>query len=168
MENNKIAVVMGSDSDMDVMKPALDILARFGVPYEVRILSAHRTPIAAHQFAENAKNAGFAVIIAAAGMAAHLAGVMAAGSVIPVVGVPIQSGALSGLDALLSTAQMPPGIPVATMGINGSKNAALFAVSILALSDARLADELIKFRSEMGESVVQKDYLISKEYSRYD
>lgn len=155
-----VAVVMGSDSDMKVMKSCIEQLGDFGIEPVVRIISAHRTPEIAADFAQNAAGNGIKVIIAAAGMAAHLAGAMAARSSLPVIGVPLDSGAgLGGMDALLSTVQMPPGVPVATMAIGkaGAKNAAVFAVQVLALSDTDLQEKLDAFRQEQKEKVIKKD-----------
>jgi phosphoribosylaminoimidazole carboxylase PurE protein len=155
-----VAIVMGSDSDMDVMQSCIDHLESFGIKPIIRILSAHRTPQAASEFAQKAAENGIRVIIAAAGMAAHLAGAMAAHSNLPVIGVPLNANAgLGGLDALLSTVQMPPGVPVATMGIGkaGAKNAAVFAVKILALNDDSLRDKLEKFKNEQAKMVLEKD-----------
>jgi len=155
-----IAVVMGSDSDMDVMRSCIDTLLRFGIEPAVRIISAHRTPQVAAEFADNAAKNGIKVIIAAAGMAAHLAGALAARTTLPVIGVPLVSGApLEGVDALLSTMQMPPGVPVATMAIGkaGAKNAAVLAVQILALSDEALAKKLAEFKKAQEKEVIEKD-----------
>ena len=162
---SSIAVLMGSDSDLSVMQGCVDQLKYFGINPVVRILSAHRTPAQALDFASKAKDNGIKVIIAAAGMAAHLAGAMAAHSTLPVIGVPLQaSEGPNGLDALLSTVQMPPGMPVGTMAIGkaGAKNAAVFAVQILALSDKRLADKLADFRAEQTQKVLQKDAELNK------
>jgi len=155
-----VAVVMGSDSDAEVMEGCVKQLREFVIDPVVRILSAHRTPAAAGEFAENAESNGIRVIIAAAGMAAHLAGAMAAHSLLPVIGVPLQAKeGPCGLDALLSTVQMPPGIPVATMAIGkaGAKNAAVFAVEILALNNPELAAKLLQFRKEQAQKVIEKD-----------
>ena len=163
MESEKkstVAVVMGSDSDLDVMKSCVGILKEFGIEPEVRIISAHRTPDVAAEFADNASKNGIKVIIAAAGMAAHLAGSLAGRTALPVIGVPIAAkGGLGGLDALLSTVQMPPGVPVATVAIGkaGAKNAAVLAVEILALSDEVLAGKVVTFRKEQAEKVIKKD-----------
>ena len=153
----KVAIIMGSDSDLPVVKKAAEELAGFGVPYEMHIMSAHRSPEAAHAFAASAKDNGFGVIIAAAGMAAHLAGVLAASTTLPVIGIPIKSSTLDGLDALLSTVQMPSGMPVATVAIDGAANAALLAVQMLAISDEALAARLSEFRRAQTEKVLQKD-----------
>jgi phosphoribosylaminoimidazole carboxylase PurE protein len=151
---------MGSDSDMDVMQSCIDQLSFFGIRPVVRIISAHRTPQVAAEFAENAAQNGIRVIIAAAGMAAHLAGVLAAKTTLPIVGVPLISGAgLGGMDALLSTVQMPPGVPVGTMALGkaGAKNAAIFAVQILALSDEKLRKKLGEFKAAQEKSIIEKD-----------
>ena len=153
----KVAVIMGSDSDFAVVKKAVMKLKEFGVPYEVRIMSAHRTPDEAAEFSKNAKNNGFGVIIAAAGMAAHLAGVLAAHTTIPVIGIPIKSAAFDGMDALLATVMMPTGIPVATVAIDGAGNAALLAIQMLALSDDTLASKLEEMKADMAKAVAQKD-----------
>ncbi len=159
-----VAVVMGSDSDLSVMQACVDQLREFGVQTTVRILSAHRTPQAAAEFAQNAEARGIQVIIAAAGMAAHLAGTMAAWTVLPVIGVPLApEGGPLGLDSLLSTVQMPPGVPVATVAIGkaGAKNAAILAVQILALADPALREKLHQFKREQEEKVRQKDAALS-------
>lgn len=153
----KVAIVMGSDSDLGVMNAAAAVLKSFSVPVEMRIISAHRTPAAAAQFTAGAVDKGFGVIIAAAGKAAHLAGVLAAGTTLPVIGVPIKSSTLDGLDSLLSTVQMPKGIPVATVAIDGAENAALLAVQILAVSDESLRVKLDAYKSEMAQAVERKD-----------
>jgi len=159
-KTTQVAVVMGSDSDLSVMQSCVDQLREFGIEPTVRILSAHRTPQAAAEFAQTAEGRGVRVVIAAAGMAAHLAGVMAAWTTLPVIGVPLTSeGGLAGLDALLSTVQMPPGVPVATVAIGkaGAKNAAILAVQILALADPALRDKLLDFRKRQEQSVREKD-----------
>jgi 5-(carboxyamino)imidazole ribonucleotide mutase len=155
----KVLIMMGSDSDLEVMQEAADILAQFGVPYEVRISSAHRSPVRTMSLASEAAGRGIRIIIAGAGMAAHLAGVIAAKTTLPVIGVPMSGGALNGVDALFSTVQMPAGIPVATMAIGkaGAKNAGIFAVQVLALTDARLDAALGVYRSEMDQEVEAKD-----------
>ena len=153
----KIAIIMGSDSDFPTVKDAIVELKSFGVPYDVRVMSAHRTPEIACEFAKNAKENGFGVIIAAAGKAAHLAGVLAGHSTLPVIGIPIKSSTLDGLDALLATVQMPAGIPVATVAIDGAKNAAILAVQMLALSDDTLAQKLLDMKADMVKGVVEKD-----------
>jgi phosphoribosylaminoimidazole carboxylase PurE protein len=155
-----VAVVMGSDSDLSVMQSCIDQLNWFGIEPVVRVISAHRTPRIAADFAQNAAANGIKVVIAAAGMAAHLAGAMAAGTALPVIGVPLASGAgLGGVDALLSTVQMPPGVPVATMAIGkaGATNAAIFAAEILALSDEGLREKLVEFRKAQERKVIEKD-----------
>lgn len=153
----KIGIVMGSDSDMPIVKKAIDTLESFGVPYEVHIYSAHRTPVEARDFALNARANGFGAIIAAAGMAAHLAGAIAANTTLPVVGIPCKSTNLDGIDALLSTVQMPSGIPVATVAINGAVNAALLCIQMLAIEDAELASKLDAKRKADAEAVLAKD-----------
>ena len=158
MENTakKVAVIMGSDSDLPVVKPAIDKLKSFGVPVEAHVMSAHRTPALASEFAANAKANGFGVIIAAAGKAAHLGGVLAAHTTLPVIGIPIKSSTLDGLDALLATVQMPTGIPVATVAIDGAKNAAILAAKILAASDEELLNKLKAYTAEQKEAVKAK------------
>ena len=153
----KVAVIMGSDSDLPVVKPCLTNLAKFGIPYEVRVMSAHRTPEAACKFASAAKSEGFGVIIAAAGKAAHLGGVLAAHTTLPVIGIPVKSSTLDGLDALLATVQMPSGIPVATVAIDGAANAAILAAQMIALSDADVALKLADYKSQMAAEVAAKD-----------
>lgn len=152
----KVAIIMGSDSDLPVMQPAVATLDEFGLEREVVIASAHRTPDKVHQFAAGARERGVKVIIAAAGAAAHLPGVIAAYTTLPVIGVPINSTSLGGLDALLSIAQMPSGIPVAAMAINGARNAALLAIEILAAADDGLTEKLALHRRQMEEEVVKK------------
>ncbi|MHC4395528.1 MAG: 5-(carboxyamino)imidazole ribonucleotide mutase [Planctomycetota bacterium] len=162
-EKTTVAVVMGSDSDMPVMQSCIDALGDFEITPEVRIISAHRTPQIAAEFAENAAKNGIKVIIAAAGMAAHLAGAMAAKTTLPVIGVPLAAKeGVAGLDALLSTVQMPPGVPVATVAIGkaGAKNAAVLAVQILALSDQALAEKLEEFKKNQEKKVIEKDSAI--------
>ena len=153
----KVAIIMGSDSDLPALGGAMDALKALQIPYAVRVISAHRTPEAAANFARSARDEGFGVIIAFAGMAAHLAGAIAANTTLPVIGVPCKSAALDGMDALLSTVMMPGGIPVATVAIDGGKNAALLAAEILALSDEELAQALIARRSAESEAVLKKD-----------
>ena len=155
--SKKVAVIMGSDSDFPVVSPAIRRLKQFGIPVEARVMSAHRTPEAAAEFSKNAEKDGFGVIIAAAGKAAHLAGVLAAHTTLPVIGIPVKSSTLDGLDALLSTVQMPSGIPVATVAIDGAENAALLAVQMLALSDETLKNRLIAMKKTMAEGVLAKD-----------
>ena len=159
----KVAVIMGSDSDWPVVKGACAQLDEFGIPYEAHILSAHRTPAAAADFAKNARANGFGVLICAAGMAAHLAGAFAGNSTLPVVGIPMKGGAMDGLDALLATVQMPSGIPVATVAINGAKNAAVLAAQILAVSDGDLAEKLEAARADMADQVAAKDARLQEE-----
>jgi len=159
----KVAVIMGSDSDFPVVKNCIKTLKSFGVPVEVRVLSAHRTPDEAALFSRTARQNGFGVIIAAAGKAAHLAGVLAAHTTLPVIGIPIKSSTLDGLDALLATVQMPKGIPVATVAIDGADNAAYLAVQMLALSDARLAQQLDHFKQKMTDEVMAKNENLQKE-----
>lgn len=159
----KVAVIMGSDSDFPVVKAAVEKLKSFGVPYEVRVMSAHRTPDAAAEFSKNAAANGFGVIIAAAGMAAHLGGVLAAHTTLPVIGIPIRSAALDGMDALLATVQMPPGVPVATVGINAAANAGVLAVQMLALSDPALAEALTKMKQDMADGVAKKDAALQEQ-----
>lgn len=155
--NKKVGIVMGSDSDLPVVQKAVETLKAFGVPYETHIYSAHRTPDAAAEFAASARENGFGVIIAAAGMAAHLAGAIAARTTLPVIGIPCKSADLNGIDALLSTVQMPSGIPVATVAIGGATNAALLAVQILAVSDAALQKKLDEKRKSDEKAVLKKD-----------
>lgn len=157
MAVKKVAVIMGSDSDFPVVSPAIKELKNYGVEVEAHVMSAHRTPAAAAAFSENAYKNGFGVIIAAAGKAAHLAGVLAAHTTLPVIGIPIKSSTLDGLDALLATVQMPSGIPVATVAIDGAKNAALLAIQILALSDEGLAQKLSETKEAMQKEVLEKD-----------
>ena len=160
----KAAVIMGSDSDLPVVEGAFGIFEKYGVPFDVRILSAHRTPDELRGFASSARENGYGVIIAAAGMAAHLAGAVAAVTTLPVIGIPVKSGPFEGLDALLSTVQMPSGIPVATVAVNGAKNAAILAVEILAVADADLAGKLDENRREGAEAVLKKDEEIKSKY----
>ena len=168
----KAAVIMGSDSDLDTMRPCLKRLKSFGIPFEVHIISAHRTPAAAESFASRAKEEGFGVIIAAAGKAAHLAGVLAAYTTLPVIGVPVKTSMMGGLDSLLSMVQMPKGIPVACVAVDGADtcvavdgadNAAILAAQMLALSDGALAEKLAKFKADMAAEVMEKDKTIQME-----
>lgn len=159
----KVAVIMGSDSDFPVVKSAVTELKQFGVPVEAHVMSAHRTPAAAAEFAANAADNGFGVIICAAGMAAHLAGVIAGHTTLPVIGIPMKSAALEGMDALLATVMMPPGVPVATVGINGAANAALLAVQILAVSDEELAEKLKTRKQAMIDGVMKKDAALQEQ-----
>lgn len=161
--SKKVAVIMGSDSDWPTVKAACAELNKFGVPYEAHIMSAHRTPAAAAEFARTARSNGFGVIICAAGMAAHLAGAFAANTTLPVIGIPLKGGAMDGLDALLATVQMPSGIPVATVALNGAKNAAVLAVQILAVSDPQLAAKLDTGRTEMVEQIAAKESKLQTE-----
>ena len=153
----KAAVVMGSHSDLPTMQPCLDTLKRFDIPYEVRIISAHRTPAAAEQFAAQARQEGFGVIIAAAGKAAHLGGVLAAYTTLPVIGVPIKTSLMGGLDSLLSMVQMPKGVPVACVAVDGAENAAILAAQMLALSDEGLEQALAAHKDKMAEDVSALD-----------
>lgn len=164
----KVAVIMGSDSDLPVVSGCIQVLKRYGVPLEAHVMSAHRTPDAAARFARGAAEAGFGVIIAAAGKAAHLAGALAANTTLPVIGIPVKSSTLDGLDALLSTVQMPGGIPVATVAINGAENAGLLAVQILALADAGLAAKLAGARTAMAEKVAEKDRKLQDEVAKIE
>ncbi|MBP3391801.1 MAG: 5-(carboxyamino)imidazole ribonucleotide mutase [Clostridia bacterium] len=153
----KIGIVMGSDSDLPIIRKATDMLTKLEIPFEVHVYSAHRTPDEARDFARNARKNGFGVLIAAAGMAAHLAGAIAANTTLPVIGIPCKSSNLDGMDALLATVQMPTGIPVATVAINGGANAALLAAQILAVSDSELAEKLDKKRISDAQAVLAKD-----------
>ena len=159
----KVAVIMGSDSDLETMKPCIARLKSFDIPVEVRVISAHRTPAAAEQFASAAKENGFGAIIAAAGKAAHLAGVLAAYTTLPVIGVPIKTSLMGGLDSLHSMVQMPKGIPVACVAVDGADNAAILSAQMLALSDSDLADRLTRFKSDMAQEVAQKDQKMQRE-----
>ena len=161
----KVAIIMGSTSDMPVVEKAINTLKDFDVPYEVHVYSAHRTPVEAQQFTANAKDNGFGVIIAAAGMAAHLAGAVAANTTLPVIGIPVKSTVLDGLDALLSTVQMPSGMPVATVAINGAQNAALLAIQMLAISDDNLAKKFVDFRNKATQNVLDKNKEIEDIYN---
>ena len=160
----KAAILMGSDSDLPVLEPVFKKLKDFGIPFEAHVMSAHRTPDKAADFAQNARSSGFGVIIAAAGKAAHLAGVVAAHTTLPVIGIPIKSSTLDGLDALLSTVQMPAGIPVATVAIDGADNAAILAAQILAAADEALAEKLSAMKKEMAEAVIKKDNLLQEKF----
>lgn len=162
----KVAIVMGSDSDLKTMQAAADMLEKFQVPYRLRVLSAHRTPDACRAFALSAREEGYGAIIAGAGKAAHLAGALAASTTLPVIGVPIKSSTLDGLDALLSTVQMPTGMPVATVAIDGAANAALLAVQMLALSEPALADKFAEFKAQMAKEVIEKDKNLEKEIEK--
>ena len=162
-EQKKVAVIMGSDSDWPTVKAACAQLKEFDIPFEVHILSAHRTPAAAAEFAKAARANGFGAIICAAGMAAHLAGAFAANTTLPVIGIPMKGGAMDGLDALLATVQMPSGIPVATVALNGAKNAAVLAAQILAVSDDALAAKLDKARETMARQIAEKEAKLQAE-----
>ena len=162
----KVGIVMGSDSDLPIIKKATDMLDTLGIPFEVHVYSAHRTPEEARDFAVNARANGFGVMIAAAGMAAHLAGAVAANTTLPVIGIPCKSSNLDGLDALLSTVQMPSGIPVATVAINGGANAALLAAQILAVEDKALADKLDAKRKSDAAAVLEKDAKVAAELNQ--
>ncbi len=161
----KIGIIMGSDSDLPTVKKAVDTLKDFSVPYEIHVFSAHRTPKEAKDFSVNARKNGFGAIIAAAGMAAHLAGAVAANTTLPVIGIPIKSGYLNGMDALLSTVQMPSGIPVATVAIDGAVNAALLAIQILAVEDENLANLLDNKRKADAQKVLDKNSAIEEQFN---
>ena len=161
----KVIVVMGSDSDLQVMEGSIRVLRSFGIPFDVRIVSAHRTPAAAEELSKTAEEQGAGVIIAAAGKAAHLAGVLAANTVLPVIGVPVKSSTMDGLDSLLSTVQMPSGIPVATVAINGAENAALLAVQILSGSEPSLREAMRQYKKDMERKIIEKDENIRNQYS---
>jgi 5-(carboxyamino)imidazole ribonucleotide mutase len=161
----KIGIIMGSDSDLPTVQKAVDTLKSFDVPYEVHVFSAHRTPVEAKEFSVNARKNGFGAIIAAAGMAAHLAGAIAANTTLPVIGIPIKSGHLNGIDALLSTVQMPSGIPVATVAIDGAVNAALLCIQILAVEDTNLANRLDAKRKADAEKVLEKNNAIEAQFN---
>ena len=162
----KIAIIMGSDSDLPVAEKAINTLAAYGVPYEVHVFSAHRTPVEAKEFSAGARQNGFGAIIALAGMAAHLAGAIAANTTLPVVGVPVKSANLDGLDALLSTVQMPSGIPVATVAIDGAANAATLCVEMLAIEDEGLAAKLSAVRAEGAAKVLARNRAIEQKYNK--
>lgn len=159
----KVAIIMGSDSDLPVVKGAINSLKLFGIPVEVHVMSAHRTPQRACEFAANARDNGFGVIIAAAGMAAHLAGVLAAHTTLPVIGIPCKSTSSDGLDALLSTVQMPKGIPVATVAVDGAANAGILAAQIFGVFNEDIASKLLKAKKDMAEEVAQKDEKLQTE-----
>ncbi len=161
----KVAVIMGSDSDLPVVEKAVNTLKEYGVPSEVHVFSAHRTPDEAAEFASNARANGFGAIIAAAGMAAHLAGALAARTTLPVVGIPVKSTNLDGMDALLSTVQMPSGIPVATVAINGAANAALLCIQMLAITDSELAEKLDNARKEGAKKVLEKNKAVEEKFN---
>lgn len=160
----KIGVILGSDSDLPVVLPCIEQLRALGIPHETRVISAHRTPLEAAQFAQKVREKGFGALIAAAGKAAHLAGALAANTTLPVIGIPI-SASLDGLDALLSTVQMPSGVPVATVAVDGAKNAALLAAQMLAIGDEALAQKLAAIRQAAADAVRAKDEALSKQYS---
>ena len=165
MSKKKIGIVMGSDSDLPIVEKAINVLKEYEVPFEVHVYSAHRTPEQAREFASNARANGFGAIIAAAGMAAHLAGAMAANTTLPVIGIPVKSKCLDGIDALLSTVQMPTGIPVATVAIDGAANAAMLAIQMLAIYDDELAAKLDTARKDGAEKVLAKNKLIEEQYN---
>ncbi|MEG2450403.1 MAG: 5-(carboxyamino)imidazole ribonucleotide mutase [Clostridia bacterium] len=160
----KIGIVLGSDSDLPVVQKAIDTIEEFGVEWEAHIYSAHRTPLQAKEFAENAIKNNFGVLICAAGMAAHLAGAIAANTVLPVIGIPMKSSVLDGLDALLSTVMMPSGIPVATVAIDGAKNAALLALQILAVNEPKLQQKLVERRAKDSAAVLEKDVALNAKH----
>ena len=162
----KVGIIMGSDSDLPIIQKATDMLKAFGVPFEVHIYSAHRTPVEARDFALSARDNGFGVLIAAAGMAAHLAGAIAANTTLPVIGIPCKGACLDGMDALLSTVMMPSGIPVATVAVNGGVNAALLAAQILAASDDELAAKLDAQRASAAAKVLEKDAALQAELNK--
>lgn len=161
----KVALIMGSDSDLPVVEKGINVLKEYGVPFEVHVYSAHRTPEEARKFSADARENGFGVIIAAAGKAAHLAGALAANTTLPVIGIPVKASVLDGMDALLSTVQMPKGIPVATVAIDGADNAALLAVEILAVTDDELASKLAEKRASASAAVLERDAAISAKYN---
>ena len=161
----KVGILMGSDSDLPIVEKAIDTLKQYGVPFEVHVYSAHRTPVEAKEFSANARSNGFGAIIAAAGMAAHLAGAVAANTTLPVIGIPVKSKNLDGMDALLSTVMMPSGIPVATVAIDGAANAALLAIQILAVEDASLAEKLDKARTDGASKVLEKNKAIEEKFN---
>ena len=162
----KVGIVMGSDSDLPILRKAMDTLSALDIPFECHVYSAHRTPVEARDFAVNARANGFGCIIAAAGMAAHLAGAVAANTTLPVIGIPCKGGMMDGLDALLATVQMPSGIPVATVAVNGGVNAALLAAQILAVSDPEIAEKLDTKRASDAAKVLQKDAALQEELNK--
>lgn len=162
----KVGIIMGSDSDLPVVEKAINVLEELGVPYEVHVYSAHRTPAEAKDFSANARERGFGVIIAAAGKAAHLAGALAANTTLPVIGVPVKSSTLDGLDALLSTVQMPGGIPVATVAIDGAQNAGLLAAQMIAIEDAELAAKLDAQRKAAADKVLSKNKAVEDKFNK--
>ncbi len=162
----KVGIIMGSDSDLPILQKTIDTLKAFGVPYEVHVYSAHRTPVEASEFSKNARANGFGVIIAAAGMAAHLAGALAANTTLPIIGIPVNSGSLGGIDAVLSTIQMPSGIPVASVAINGGVNAGLLAIEILAVADDGLAKLLDEKREKDKQAVLLKNKAVEDNFNK--
>ena len=162
----KVAIIMGSDSDLPIAEKAINTLKEFNAPFEVHVFSAHRTPVEAKEFSENAKKNGFGAIIAIAGMAAHLAGAIAANTTLPVIGIPVKSANLGGMEALLSTVQMPSGIPVATVAIDGGVNAALLALEILAVGDDELAEKLVEKRKSDTAKVLEKNKAIEEQFNK--
>ncbi|MBR5233253.1 MAG: 5-(carboxyamino)imidazole ribonucleotide mutase [Clostridia bacterium] len=162
----KVAVIMGSDSDLPVVEKAINTLEEYGVPFEVHVYSAHRTPLEAKEFSENARANGFGAIIAAAGMAAHLAGAVAANTTLPVIGIPVVAKYLDGMDALLSTVMMPTGMPVATVAVNGAANAALLAIQMLAIEDKELEVKLADARKQGSAKVLEKNKAIEEKYNK--
>lgn len=163
--SKKVAILMGSDSDLAVVEKAFNVLDGYGVPYIARVLSAHRTPVETAAFVSGLESEGYGVVIAAAGMAAHLAGACAANTILPVIGIPVKGGMLDGLDALLSTVQMPSGIPVATVALNGAANAAHLACQILALADGELAQKIKAARQKAADTVLAKDAVVQEKYT---
>ena len=161
----KVGILMGSASDLPVVEKAINVLKEYGVPHEVHVYSAHRTPVESAEFAKNAKDRGFGAIICAAGMAAHLAGAIAANTVLPVIGIPVKSKNLDGMDALLATVQMPTGIPVATVAIDGAANAALLAIQMIAISDEELYAKLVEARVKGAEGVLEKNREIEEKFN---
>jgi len=161
--NKEVAILMGSDSDLNIMQEAAKTLEEFGIEYYIDVISAHRTPQRAMEFSKNAHKKGYRVIIAAAGLAAHLAGSIAAHTPLPVIGVPIAGGALNGVDSLYSTVMMPPGIPVATVAVNGARNAGLLAIQILAVGDRKLMQRFLAFKKDMEQKIIEKSDKLQKE-----
>ncbi len=162
----KVGIIMGSDSDLPVVEKAFGVLDELCVPYEVHVFSAHRTPVEVREFSLRAQERDFGVLIAAAGMAAHLAGAVAANTILPVIGIPVKGGTFDGLDALLSTVQMPSGIPVATVAVDGAKNAAFLAAEIIALSDKGLGERLLAYRKREADGVLRKNAAVEAKYNR--
>ncbi len=162
----KVAVIMGSDSDLETVSPCMSRLDSFSIPYEVRIISAHRTPEQAAEFADQAAGQGFGVLIAAAGKAAHLAGILAAHTTLPVIGIPIKTSMMGGLDSLLSVVQMPKGVPVACVAVDGADNAAILAAQILALDDQKLSEDLVRFKADQTSQILEKDRAVREQYSK--